>query len=229
MPPSQDTRRPGLTRATVATGALRVLDREGLGGLSMRSVGAELGVQAMSLYHHVASKDDLLDAIAEQVIAEVEPGDPGLPWDEALRVLARRLRAAVLAHPHAAPLVASRPLASPAALAPVEASLAALRRGGLEAAAAVQAFWLLSSYLSGALVSEAAAAAEPRPVSIGPTDLPRDPDGQFPTLAELAPVISGSDYAAEFERGLDTLLAAIAPRPTGASSPTPGTAPSPCP
>lgn len=197
----------------MAQGALRVLDRDGLDGLTMRSVGQELGVQAMSLYNHVRDKDDLLDAIAEAVLSGIAIPSLDLAWDDALLALAHELRRAVLAHPHAAPLIASRPLASPAALAPVEATLAALRRAGLEPADAVEAFWAVTSYLVGSLLSEAAARTERRPVSIGPTDLPRGADAELPTLAELAPLIAASDYEAEFSRGLDRLLLTISRRP----------------
>src|SRR5690242_9860197 len=81
-------RRAGLTRAAVARGALRVLDRDGLDGLTMRSVGQELGVQAMSLYNHVRDKDDLLDAIAEEVLSGVAIPPLDIAWDDALLALA---------------------------------------------------------------------------------------------------------------------------------------------
>ncbi len=202
-------RRGALSRDLVAAGGLRVLDREGLSGLTMRSVGAELGVEAMSLYNHVANKDALLDAVAEQVVAEVRRPEDGTPWQDALRVVYRDLRAAVLAHPHAAPLIATRPLVSQAALVPIDATLAALRRGGLGPAEAVSAFWLLTSYAIGALMSEVAYTAERRSVSIGPSGLSRDLGDELTVLAALAPLIEGADYAVEYERGFEVLLAAI--------------------
>ncbi len=202
-------RRAALSRDVVAAGGLRVLDREGLSGLTMRSLGAELGVEAMSLYNHVANKDALLDAVAEQVVAEIRRPDPDAPWRDALRDLYRNLRTAVLAHPHAAPLIATRPLASQAALVPVDATLAALLRGGLSPAAAVSTFWLLTNYAIGALMSEVAYTAERRSVSIGPSGLSRDLGDELAVLAALAPLIEGADYAVEYERGLEVLLAAI--------------------
>ncbi|MBJ7329751.1 MAG: TetR/AcrR family transcriptional regulator [Solirubrobacteraceae bacterium] len=207
------SRRAGLTRAIVAEGALRVIDREGLAGLTMRALATELGVHAMSPYNHVEDKDDLLDAVAELLGASVGPPPPSLSWDDTLRAIASALRAVVLTHPHAAPLVASRPIASPAALVPVDAALAALRRGGLGPEEAVTTFWLFGSYVVGALIGEAASLIERRPVSIGPDKVEAAAEaGALPALAELAPWIAASTWEREFDRGLERLIAGVRAR-----------------
>lgn len=212
MPAPKDprSRRAGLTRTGVAAGALRVLDRDGVAGLTMRAVASELGVHVMSLYNHVADKDDLLDAIAERLGASVAAPPTTLPWDDALRAIAQELRTVVLAHPHAAPLLATRPIAAPTALVPVDAALSALRRAGLEPEDAVSTFWLFGSYLVGALIGEAASIIEQRPVSIGPDQVAAAAgDGPLHALAELTPWIVASTWETEFRRGLEQLIDSV--------------------
>ncbi len=196
-------RRPGLTRQGVVAAAIELVDRGGLEALSVRRLGAELGGEAMSLYHHVADKDDLLDAMADALVAGIEPVPDDEPWAEALRVLARALRRRVLAHPRLAP-----PLGSASALSLIEAALAALIAAGLPADQAASAFWAITSYLAGALLSEAAAITDPRGAVAGPAPHATAalPVADFPTLAALAPRLAAADWAIEFDRDLDLIL-----------------------
>jgi AcrR family transcriptional regulator len=98
-----------LTREKVLRAALGFVDANGLAALSMHKLGAELGVQGMSLYSHVANKDALLDGIVEAMAAEAGPPPAeGTDWRDALRRLAREIRALILRHPAAAPLLVSR-------------------------------------------------------------------------------------------------------------------------
>src|SRR4051812_32385650 len=110
-----------LTRERVCAEALALVDEEGLEALSMRRLGARLGVEAMSLYRHVRDKADLLDALHAAVLgglqAELHKGD----WRELLNNLARALRKALLSHPHVVPLFATRPVRAPEALTPIVA------------------------------------------------------------------------------------------------------------
>jgi len=100
--------RPRLTREKVLKAALEFVDANGLAALSMHKLGAELGVQGMSLYSHVASKDALLDGIVEAMTWEAEMPAAGMDWRDALRHLAREIRGVILRHPAAAPLLVSR-------------------------------------------------------------------------------------------------------------------------
>ncbi len=207
-PARSSPRRPGLTRQGIVAAAIELVDRGGLEALSMRRLGAELGVEAMSLYHHVADKDHLLDAMADALVAGIEPVPDDEPWDEALRLLARALRRRVLAHPRLAPLLATRPLGSASALSPIEAALAALIAAGLPADQAASAFWAITSYLAGALLSEAATLTDPRGAVAGPAPQATAalPVADFPTLAALGPRLAAADWAIEFDRGLDLIL-----------------------
>ncbi len=103
--------RHALSREVIALTALRLTDEVGLSGLSMRKLGAELGVEAMSLYHYVDNKDDLLDAVLDQLYAEID-----LPrqiaddqWDDAIRSGLGSFHDVLLRHPAAAELFSSRP------------------------------------------------------------------------------------------------------------------------
>jgi AcrR family transcriptional regulator len=98
-----------VTRPRVLEAALAVIDRDGVEGLSMRKLGAEVGVEAMSLYNHVADKDDVLDGVVALLWEEVaERTAPGPTWQQQVRALAAAIRATAHAHPHAYPLVLTR-------------------------------------------------------------------------------------------------------------------------
>ena len=94
------TREP-LSEARIIEAAVRVADAGGYTAISMRNVGKELGVEAMSLYHHVTSKDALLDALVDSVFAQIELPGPGMPWREGMRLRAASARNVLVSHPWA--------------------------------------------------------------------------------------------------------------------------------
>ena len=118
LPSMQQVERPTLSRESIARAALDLIDAEGLAGLSMRKLGAKLGVEAMSLYHYVANKDDLLDAAVEQIYLEIEipvPDDPAA-WEATVRCRsASRFVTRWPAHPNAISLFVAEPAVSPGA------------------------------------------------------------------------------------------------------------------
>jgi AcrR family transcriptional regulator len=116
----------------IVDAALALIDEQGLEQLSMRKLGARLGVEAMTLYHHVANKDAVLDLLVERVITEAGffEADAALGWRERLERFAQRYRGALLARPNLVPLIATRPVRSPAALRQLAAGGAALMRAG---------------------------------------------------------------------------------------------------
>ena len=128
-----------LSRARVCAEALALVDEEGLEALSMRRLGARLGVEAMSLYRHVHDKADLLDALHTAVLGKLRPGPAGprgrqrrgvAPWRLMLEGLARRLRAVLLQHPNVVILFATRPVRAPEALSSVALVAQALIEAG---------------------------------------------------------------------------------------------------
>ncbi|MFC7616640.1 TetR/AcrR family transcriptional regulator [Actinokineospora soli] len=100
---------PLLSRDRIRAGALAVVDSAGLAGLSMRRLAAELGVQAPSLYTHYKTKDELLQDIADDIMATVDTSAFALDWRAGLRVWARSYRAALAAHPNMVPVLATGP------------------------------------------------------------------------------------------------------------------------
>lgn len=133
---------PPLSRERVISEALALLDEEGLEGLSMRRLAARLRVEAMSLYHHVRDKHDLLDGVVDHALSGLRAPDPSLPWDLRLEGAARGLYAALVAHPPLVLVLASeqgRPTSAPV-LAVMASTLQALGESGLAPADQVSAF-----------------------------------------------------------------------------------------
>ncbi len=189
-------RRP-LTRELVLKAALKLTDRHGAQALSMRKLGAALDVEAMSLYHHLRSREDLLDGLAEIMVREELPvPDPSDPWDEALRAYVTGIRRTALRHPAAFELVGLRPLRSSAALAPVEALLLCLRQGGLTPTKAVLAYRTGTAYARGfALAELVGLTLEDRR---GTLSMP-------PTLDAFATALTG-DSAEIFHQGVELII-----------------------
>jgi AcrR family transcriptional regulator len=143
------TRRKPLSRGRILAGALELVDEQGIEALSMRKLGQALGgYEAMSLYNHVANKDDLLDGILDLVLAEMEPPDPdgGLP---AIRAAALSAHEALKRHPWAANMLMSPGRIRPARIQYMEALLAALRGAGLSAETTYHAYHVLDAHIIG--------------------------------------------------------------------------------
>ncbi|MEU1852547.1 TetR/AcrR family transcriptional regulator C-terminal domain-containing protein [Streptomyces sp. NPDC019990] len=216
-----------LSRERVLASALELVDREGLGALSMRRLGAELGVEAMALYRYAASKDALLDGLVEALHLELEarlaaepgPVEPGTPaWRAGLHRIARATYEVCLDHPHAVPLLSTRMLAVPLARRPLavlkdhERVLTLLREAGLDddrAAAVFRAFtaWLLG-YVSVELRPTVDNPDEPDPAfRLG---LHRMPPQELPVLREAAPALAERGGPEGLAAGLDALLDRLA-------------------
>jgi AcrR family transcriptional regulator len=124
-------REPLLSRERIVEEATRLIDAEGLAAASTRRIARELGVQSPSLYNHFRTKEDLLDAVADAIMAQVDTTVFGEhPWPEALKGWARSYRAALAAHPNIVPHLAQGPGRRPAALAMADAVYGALVDGG---------------------------------------------------------------------------------------------------
>lgn len=206
----------GLSKQRVVAEAIRLADREGVDGLSMRRLAGVLGAGAMSLYHYVASKDELLDAMIDIVFAEIElPRDEG-DWKLALRRRADSARQVLARHPWAIGLMESRTSPGHANLRHHEAVIACLRRAGFSVAMATHANWLLDSYVYGyalQVVSLPFDSADELADLVEGVYLPQLPADEFPYLNESAAalVATGYDPADEFGFGLDLILDALEP------------------
>lgn len=192
-----------LTRAQVLDAALALADRDGIGKLSMRRIGAELGVEAMTLYHYVPNKDAVLDGLVERIVAGVapEPTGPRTVW---LAEFAHTFRAELLRHPSVVPLVATRPVATPDALAAVERAVAALVAEGLAPLRAFQLLNAVTTFVIGHTLAELdpADAAPPTPPH-GADELP------FLAQALAAGLGTQADHDERFALAIAALLAGI--------------------
>ncbi|NYI05390.1 TetR/AcrR family transcriptional regulator C-terminal domain-containing protein [Allostreptomyces psammosilenae] len=194
--------RAGLTRQAVLEAAVRLADQEGLKALSMRRLGAELGVEAMTLYHHVPNKAALLDGMIEQVVAEAVPPEFGTaPWREVLRAYAHALRDALAAHPHAVPLLLSRPAMTPRNLRTLEGVVGMLYEAGFPLPRTLDVLYSLTSFVVGH------AAARAGNVDDGLAS--SDPDA-YPLLVRAAREAGDEPADTRFHFALDALLAGFA-------------------
>src|SRR5262245_27250699 len=154
-------RRTPLSRERVLRVALELVDREGVEALSMRRLGRELGVEAMSLYGYVASKQDLVEGVVEQVFRQmplIAPG-PGM-WQDRVRRHAGTYRAVLLAHPHVVPLVGGRPLVTDGTAAFVDSALAELCAIGLDLRTADRVLGVIAAYTLGQVAEQVGAGRD---------------------------------------------------------------------
>ncbi len=186
------------------------MDRDGLDALTMRRLGREVGVEAMSLYGHVSKKDDILDDIVDLIFVEAQLPAPGLAWDETLAQLFRNLRKLLLNHPNTVALFATHPAHSAEALRPIELSLRTLRQGGFDAGGAIDGHRVLMSFTIGYVMGEVSRLNNPdvEPNSWGTAsyallDLPGE---EVPHLAELAPLALERDDDEQFARLVDIII-----------------------
>jgi AcrR family transcriptional regulator len=193
-----DTGRAPLDRRRILGAAVRFIDANGLSALTMRRLGAALGVEAMALYRYVPGREQLLDGVVESVIDELY-GDPDVHleashgWQDYLQRLAHGVRRITLAHPEVFPLVATRPPAAPWVRPPlrslrwVESFLAAMTGSGFSDASAVAAYRAYSSFLLGHLlleVSQKGVAVNAADAGEGFPEAPADLSG-YPMVVRL--------------------------------------------
>ena len=207
-------RRAPLSRDQVLRAAVALADEGGIGALSMRKLGQTLGVEAMSLYNHVASKGDLLDGMIDVVFSEIGlPSEDG-GWKRAMRQRAISARKVLGRHPWAIGLMESRRTPGPATLRHHDAVLGCLRAAGFSVEMTAHAYSLLDSYIYGFALQEASlpfgTAEETAQVAQEIAGLM--PAGGYPHLAEMATghvLQPGYQYGDEFEIGLDLILDAL--------------------
>jgi AcrR family transcriptional regulator len=203
--------RPPLTRERIVRTALRIMDTEGLDAVSMRRIGRELGVEAMSLYNHVRDKDDILEGVKELVMGEFDMGPRSGNWKNDARMAARAWRDLLRAHPNVITLMtaATRPMLSPEALRPSEVAFDILRRAGLDDAETARAFCAFGGYIMGYVLMEAGTmggGSEAADVAEVLASLPRD---ELPRACDVLPHLLSADRDERFEYGLDLLLAGL--------------------
>jgi AcrR family transcriptional regulator len=199
-----------LSRERVLRAAIVLADRGGIESLSMRRLGEELRVEAMSLYNHVANKDDILDGIVDLVFAEIALPSDGAQWKKAMRERAISAREALLRHPWATSLMQSRTQPGPATLRHHDSVLGSLRKAGFTLVMAAHAFSVIDGYVYGFALQQINIPLQSREqvAEVGGNIL-RQLAGEYPYLAEMITehaMKPGYDFAEEFEFGLDLIL-----------------------
>jgi TetR/AcrR family transcriptional regulator, tetracycline repressor protein len=196
-----------LSRDRIISVAVELVDRHGLDALSMRKLGAALGVEAMSLYNHVENKDDVLDGMLDLVMCQIRIPGPASPWDDRLRALANEIRRAGLEHPGVLPLFGTRPIATAEGFAPVEAIHEILVQAGFATERGVHAVVYVAAFVLGYLRIDLGRLAPP----------PGDPSGPYVTwvgpeherAAQFGQSLVAQDWDEEFEQCLDLVIESL--------------------
>ena len=205
----QDIQREPLSRERILKKALQLIDEEGLEGLSMRRIAAELNATPMALYNHVPNKDALLSGVVDLLLDEIDlslldSSDP----PAALKLGYGEFRKAVLHHPNLLPVMCRKSDMSPDSMRPVELALALLRKMGFSEEEAVQAHWALTGitlghvmwqvmsplFDDGEAADDAIAGKRMLPIS------------EFPCIHGALPFMEDCDMDAAFEFGIDSLI-----------------------
>ncbi|HEV2893403.1 MAG TPA: TetR/AcrR family transcriptional regulator C-terminal domain-containing protein [Actinomycetota bacterium] len=211
MATQTDPRRAPLTRERVLAAAIDLADRDGIASLSMRKLAQELGVEAMSLYHHVANKDAILDGLIDLVFGEIDLPVGEADWKAAMRRRAISAREVLRRHPWATGLMESRSTPGPATLRHHDAVLGILRNAGFPLELAAHAYSLLDSYIYGFALQETSLPfnTPEETAEVAQAMMAEFPADAYPHLTEIAVehvLQPGYSYASEYLFGLDLIL-----------------------
>ena len=203
-----------LTAERVVAGAVALADEIGIEAFTMRKLAEALGVKPMSIYHHVSSKEEILDGMVDAVFGEIDLPPDHVDWQEAIRQRCVSARAVLHRHPWAPPLMESRQNPGPATLGHHDAVIGCLRRGGLSFELTSHAYAVIDSYLYGFALQEANLPFHGGEEIAGLAEAILDslPADEYPHLAEFTAdhvLQPGYHFGQSFEFGLDLLLDGI--------------------
>jgi AcrR family transcriptional regulator len=204
-------RREPLTRERVLEAAVKLADQGGIESLSMRKLGQELGVEAMALYYHFASKDEVLDGSVDLVFSEIDLPASGADWKTAMRQRAISVRDVLSRHRWAIGLMESRANPGPANLRHHDAVIGSLRASGFDMEMAAHAYSLLDSYIYGFALTKMNLPFDTSQeiAAVAQSLLKPFPLDEYPNLVQMITehvMKPGYDYGDEFEYGLDVIL-----------------------
>lgn len=216
MTPRHDGgRQPAITRDALVAAALAVLERDGLDALSMRRVAAELDVQAASLYWHVRNKEELLDLLADALLAGIDLDVPNGSWRDQLREMAGRYRAHLKARRDAVRVIGGRFVVGPNSATLMDRTLAVLRSAGFSPAGAAAGLYLVSVvYVQGFVLQETApvraieanGGSSQQAMAAVAEELASLQPGAFPSLAETGDYLVTLNLDDRFAWGLEVVL-----------------------
>ena len=207
---SAAARRVPLSRERVLRAAVELADTSGIESLTMRALGRALGVEAMSLYNHVRSKDEILDGIVDLIVGDIHVPPSGTPWKSAMRERAISAHEVLLTHPWGAMLLMSRYNIGPGMTRYLDATLGRLREGGFSIEGALDAWNTLDSHLYGFTLQELNLPfdADDAP-DVSADVLPLIAADEFPYAAEVIGHVMTAGRREEFTFGLDLILDAL--------------------
>ena len=203
-------RRTPLSRQSIVTAAIALIEREGPDALTMRRLGARLGVEAMALYHHFASRDELVGAIVDELLGPLDGLEPTEDWGEACRRFATALRNVAVQRPATFRLVGLQPFDSASALGPVERLLQVLVGDGFAPARALAIYRAVVSFARGYALAEATGFTVDATRASGRRRLAALAPEEFPVLAGRAEELRALEADDAYTLGLDALLRGLA-------------------
>lgn len=198
-----------LSRERILLAAIRLADEGGIESLSMRKLAQDLGVQAMSLYNHVANKDDMIDGIVDLVVGEIEVPDLGVDWKTAMRRRAISAHEVILRHPWATMPIVSRINVGPAMLRYIDATLGCLWEAGFSVEMVDRAWNAIDSHIYGFTLQELNFPIKTTEyVNAAQEYIPNIPADKYPYMNRLTHHIIDGDYdgIADFNFGLELIL-----------------------
>ncbi len=200
-----------LSRQRALSAAIAIADTEGIDALTMRRLAQDLGVEAMSLYHHVANKHDILDGMVDTVFGEIELPSDGTDWKTAMHQRAISVRAALTRHPWAIGIMESRTSPGPATLRHHDTVIGCCRTAGFSIEMAAHAFSLIDSYIYGFVLQEVNLPFDETDdlEELVESMMPDLASDNYPHLTELTTeyiLRPGYNYGNEFDYGLGLIL-----------------------
>ncbi len=209
-----------VTLERLGEAALRIVDSEGLDALTVRRLAQELGVGTMTLYWYVQNKDEVLDLVADRIVADIRVPAAGEDWKQAVRDVATGVRAAFLRHSNAVPVMLSRGSLGPNGLALIDSGIAVFRAAGFDEAAAADAHFLVANYVLGSCAAQISTLSAPGRPDIARRDygqmlrqyIASLPAGRYENLKQAAPRIFTAATDERFAFGLDMIIEGLAAR-----------------
>jgi AcrR family transcriptional regulator len=215
MSDESDSNRPVLSRARVINAAVALADVIGVDALTIRRLAVALDVKTMTIYHHIANKEAIIDGMVDLVFSEIELPPTDTDWKTAMRQRAASVRSVLTRHQWAVSLMESRTAPGPATLRHHDAVLGSLRNGGLSVEMTAHAYAVIDAFIYGFALQEASlpATAGDEMADLAGSIIETMPTGEYPHLMELTTkhiLKPGYDFGREFDYGLDLILDGLA-------------------
>lgn len=210
LQPENDERRPRLNAERVLSGAVALADEIGIDDLTIRRLADSLDVKPMTIYHHVANKEAIIDGMVDLVFSEIDDPEPDLGWKSAMRGRCESARAVLARHPWAVPYMESRTSPGPATLSHHDAVLGCLRQA-MSVEMTAHAYAVLDAFVHGFALQEAGlpATGGDDMAALADSIVEPFPAGAYPNLVEFTTehvLRPGYDFTSEFDFGLDLIL-----------------------